>query len=238
MTAVMRPEVPIADAAFPSVGQQMLLGTWFSPAFPVGGFAYSHGLETAIASGAVLAPASLAAWIGDLAERGSLWCDAVFFAEAWRAVTAGEAARLDEVAELAEAMAPSRERSLETLSLGVAFLAAIAAGWPTAALASLGGRIAYPVAAGATVAAHAIPLAPALAAFLNGTVTSLASVAVRLVPLGQSDGLRVLAGLQPRLLAVAAGAAQSSLDDLGSATLASDIASMRHETLEPRLFRS
>ncbi len=239
MTAVMRHQVPIADATFPSAGQQMLLGTWFSPAFPIGGFAYSHGLETAIASGAVLAPGTLAAWIGDLLERGSLWCDAVFFVEAWRAATMNDPARLYSAAELAEAMAPSRERSLETLSLGAAFVTAVTAGWPTAALEPLGGRrVAYPVAAGCAVAGHAIPLAPALAAFLNGTVTSLVSVAVRLVPLGQSDGLRVLANLQPLILAVAGRAAQSSLDDLGSATIASDIASMRHESLEPRLFRS
>ena len=236
-----------------SGGKKLLLATWFSPAFPIGGFSYSHGLETAIAEGALRDVASLEDWIAALLAHGSGWGDAVLAAEAWRATAEGDAGRLAAVAGLAEAMAPSAERHLETMSLGAAFMRAVEAGWPSAALAdALAGialaeadagqagrdRVAYPVAVGIAAATHGLPLEATLAAMLNGFVTTLVSVAVKFVPLGQTAGLRVLAALQPLALETAARAAACSLDDLGSAAIASDIASMRHETLYSRIFRS
>ncbi|MCW5719437.1 MAG: urease accessory protein UreF, partial [Bauldia sp.] len=140
------------------------------------------------------------------------------------------------------AMSPSAERHIEASSLGASFLKAVASGWPSAALVkateTVTGAAPYPVAVGIAAAAHALPLQPTLALYLNGFVANLVSVAVRLVPLGQTAGLRILAGLQPRVLDMAGRAATSTLDDLGSAAMVSDIASMRHETLYSRVFRS
>ena len=182
----------------------MLLATWLSPAFPIGGFSYSHGLETVITDGTIADASSLEDWIGFLIERGSGWTDAVLLAEAWRSVSAQDEARFAEVTELAAALAPSRERQMETLNLGDAFLLAASAGWPSDLIdrfKSAADRIAYPVAVGLTAAAQAIPLKPTLAGFLNSFAGNMISVAVRLVPLGQSDGLarsRPAAAADPR----------------------------------------
>jgi urease accessory protein len=208
--------------------QLLRLMTWLSPAFPVGAFGYSHGLETAIREGAVHDADTLSAWISGLIEHGSGWTDAVLFRAAW----AADADGLAGIVELAEALAPSLERRRETLSQGEAFLIAARAWGPS----PLGGAVAYPVAVGA--AAADIPIETALTAWLHAFAANLVSVAVRAVPLGQTDGVAVIAGLEPIILATASRAAGSTLDDLGSSALLSDIAAMRHETLQPRLFIS
>ena len=207
--------------------------TWLSPAFPVGAFGYSHGLETAIREGAVTDARSLSAWIAALLEHGSGWTDAVLARAAWTAVTAEDHAALDEIAELGEALAPSLERRRETMAQGEAFLTAVAAWHPPPIL-----HAPYCVAVGAAAGAAGIPLQPALTAWLHAFAASLVSVAVRAVPLGQSDAVAVIAGLEGVILKTAARATASTLDDLGSGAILSDIAAMRHETLEGRLFIS
>ncbi len=216
------------------------LTTWLSPAFPVGAFSYSHGLEWLINSREIGAADPLQAWLRDILELGSGWNDAVLFAEAHRAAAADDTARLSRVAELAEALAPSRERHLETMAQGRAFVAAVAAAWPSPAIAWLAAEdgAAYPVAVGAAAGSHAIPLDMALPAYLNAFAANLVSVGVRLIPIGQSAGLKILAALHPLIAATAERAAQSTLDDLGSATMLADIASMRHETQYSRVFRT
>ena len=207
------------------------LMTWLSPAFPVGAFSYSHGLETVIRDGTVADADTLLAWISGLIEHGGGWSDAVLFKAAWEAP---DPAALAEVAELAAALTPSLERRRETLGQGEAFLiAARAWGQPP-----LSGPVAYPVAVGAVTAAAQVPLDAALTAWLHAFAANLVSVAVRAVPLGQARGVAVIADLEPVILAAASRAAASTLDDLGSAALLSDIAAMRHETLGVRLFIS
>jgi urease accessory protein len=126
------------------------------------------------------------------------------------------------------------------MAQGAAFNAALLVAWPCPAATRLQeeGGAPYPVAVAAAAAEHAIPLDQALPAYLNAFAASLVSVAVRLVPLGQSAGLRILAGLHPVMARVAERAVDSSLDDLGSATVLSDIACMRHEEQYSRIFRS
>lgn len=224
-----------------SRGNLVRLMTWLSPAFPVGAFSYSHGIERAIDAGMVRDAASLAAWLDDVLVRGGGWADAVLFAESWRAAERLDMAALEEVADLAAALAPGAERQLETMAQGTAFLAHAAA-WPCAPAALLartrGGRAAYPVAVAAVAAGHGIALEDALCAYLNAFAANLVSVAVRLVPLGQRAGLGVLAGLQPALIDLAGLGAGSSLDDLGNAAIMSDIFSLAHETQACRVFRT
>lgn len=233
----MVPAAEVEDAA----AQHVLLATWLSPAFPIGGFSYSHGLEVVIADGSMADGSSLEDWLALLIERGSGWNDALLLAEAWRAGASGDLMRLEAAAGLGAALAVSAERHLETTALGAAFLAAIAGGWPTAAtdaLAASGAAVPYPVAVGAAAGGHGLPLASTLAMFVNAFAASLVSVAVRLVPLGQTEGLKVLAGLRPLVLDCATRAEAANLDALGSAALMSDIAALRHETLHSRVFRS
>lgn len=208
------------------------LQTWLSPAFPVGAFGYSHGLETVIQGGALPDGEAVSAWISGLVEFGSGWTDAVLFAAAWRA--GDDAVALAGIAELAAALPPSLERRRETLGLGEAFLLAAEAWGPP----PIAGEVAYPVAVGAVCGTAGVPLKPALAAFLHAFAANLVSVAVRLAPLGQTKGVAVIAGLEPLILATAARAAATTLDDLGACALTSDIAAMRHETLSSRIFIS
>ena len=216
------------------------LMTWLSPSFPVGAFSYSHGLEWAVESGAIRDEIQLTDWISGLLNHASGWSDAVLFAQVWKAAHDGDQERIADIANLAEALAPSRERHLETMAQGEAFIKASAA-WPdcmSEALAERGVRMAYPVAVAVKAAAHEVGADDALAAFLHGFAANLVSAAVRLVPLGQTDGLKAMAALEPVILRVAGRAALAGLDDLGSAGLASDIAAMKHETQYTRLFRS
>jgi urease accessory protein len=111
--------------------------TFLSPAFPVGAFSYSHGLEQTIDSGAIQSAKALQAWLNDLLEVGSAWTDAVLFTESYSAAAANEMPRLRTVAELAAALSPSRERYLEATAQGGAFLDAVTTSWPCAAAQSL-----------------------------------------------------------------------------------------------------
>ena len=213
--------------------------TWLSPAFPVGSFGYSHGLEQVIADGAIRDGATLFDWLSALLEHGAGWNDAVLLKEAYGAAAAGDDARLREVSDLALAVAPSAERLGETKAQGDAFLAAVrtwAAGAGEAAPTFSQG--AYPIAVGYGAALRALPLSDVLPAWLHAFTSNLVSIAMRAVPLGQTVGLAVLARLEPVVLRVASRASTSTLDDLGGCAFLSDIASMRHETLQTRLFIS
>ncbi|MEP7241375.1 MAG: urease accessory protein UreF [Devosia sp.] len=209
--------------------------TWLSPAFPVGSYAWSQGLETAIADGRVTNVADLSAWIGDALAHGGLRTDAIILAEAYRA--SADSARLADLATLSLALAASSERRAEAMLTGEAFVIA-AKTWPADVFARLPDPCPYPVAVGAIAAGQAIGLSDALIAWLTAGVHAQVSVAVRLVPLGQTAGLKVIAALEPEVAALAARAAEMTLDDLGSIAYAADIAQMRHETLGVRVFRS
>lgn len=218
------------------------LMSWLSPAYPVGAFSYSGGLEWTVEAGEVKDAATLADWLATMITHGSVFCDAVFFVQAHTASHTGNDDALRTVAELAAAFASSKERHLETTAQGRAFMDATLAAWPCDALTRLGTiwpkAIAYPVAVGVAAAGHEIPLAHALGAYLHAVVANLISAGVRLIPLGQTAGQRVLAELEPVVAATAQAAIATPLDAVGGATFRADIASMRHETQYTRLFRS
>ncbi len=218
------------------------LMVWLSPSFPVGAFAYSHGLEWAFEAGDLADAAALEGWLSDLVAHGALRNDAILLAAAHRAASAGEEGTPADIAELALALSPSAERRLETVTQGTAFLGAIAKSWPCEAVAafarSIDGEVAYPVAVGVAAAGHGLPLGPTLQAYALAFTANLVSAAVRLGVVGQTDGQRIIAALMPALVAVAGEAEAATLDDLGGATFRSDLASLRHETQYTRLFRS
>ena len=216
--------------------------TWLSPSFPVGGFSYSSGIEWAVEAGDIGDAASLRDWLAAMLSEGAGFCDGVFLAQAHRAAEAGDDAALRDLAELAAAFVPSRERQLETSTQGRAFIEIARAAWNCDgldhAVAQCAGAIVYPVAVGIVSAMHAIPLVPSLHAFLHALISNWISSGARLIPLGQTDSQRVLAALEPVVMATAKRALSATLDDLGSATFRADLASLRHETQYTRLFRS
>jgi urease accessory protein len=218
------------------------LMAWLSPAYPVGAFSYSSGIEWAVESGDIKNAATLQDWLTVIMAEGGGYCDAVFFVHAHCATAASDDKALRAVAELAAVFAPSKERHLETTAQGRAFVEATRAAWPCAALDRLAaiwdGAIAYPVAVGVTAAGHGIAIEAALGAYLHAVTANLISAGVRLIPLGQTEGQRLLAAFEPIVAATAARALVVPLDQVGGAAFRADIAGMRHETQYTRLFRS
>ena len=207
---------------------RLLAVQMLSPAFPTGGFAYSQGLEWAMAQGVVADGAALAEWIGDLLAHGSLWSDGVLLSLALR--DGADHAALD---DLARALCLSSERLTETLEQGAAFART------AAALTGDGGApAALPVAAGRSLAPLGLPAAEVIALFLHGQALNLILAAVRFMPLGQTQGQSLLARLAPDILRIANRAALATEDDLGGCAIGAEIAQMRHETMQTRIFRS
>ncbi|MFO0295267.1 MAG: urease accessory protein UreF [Rhodospirillales bacterium] len=231
--------------AEPSAALLRLLA-WMSPSFPTGAFSYSHGLEMAVEDGSVRDAATLRAYVATALAHGAGRTDAAFLALAWRAADVGDDVALSAVAERAAAMRGSAELALESLSQGRAFLSTVCAAWPlprlaraAELLAARGIEVAHPVAVALVGSAWSIPLADLLLAHLHAFVANLVSAGVRLVPLGQTDGQRALAALEPSIRAAADGAAEvAGLDEIWAAAPAIDLLSIRHETQYTRLFRS
>jgi urease accessory protein len=218
------------------------LMAWLSPSYPVGAFSYSSGIEWAVEAGDIKDADTLRRWLAIVIGEGGGFCDAVFLVHAHRSVVDGDDQVLHAVAEFAAAFAPSKERHLETTAQGAAFIEATRAAWPCPAIERLAaawtGGLAYPVAVGVAAAGHSIALEPALHAFLHAVTANLISAGVRLIPLGQSDGQRVLAALEPVVEATARRALLTPLDGVGSAAMRADLAGLMHETQYTRLFRS
>jgi urease accessory protein len=202
--------------------------TFLSPAFPTGGFAYSHALEWAVESGDVTNETTLRNWIADLLQHGAGRTDAILLR------LAHASSDLSHLAALATACAPSAERQLETTAMGSAFTAATAP-WN---IPPLPPRCPYPVAVGATAAATCIAEDDAALGYLQAWSANLVSAGVRLIPLGQSAGLRVLAALEPIALTIADATRACTEADLGTSCFRADIAAMKHETQYTRLFRT
>jgi urease accessory protein len=209
------------------------LFSWLSPVFPTGSYAYSAGLEQAVADGTVASPADLRTWLEAVLARGSPWNDAVLLAAASRA--ARDESELASLSRLAEALAGSAERHRETVGQGTAFLAAVRHWFE-------GDRIPpalpLPVAVGAACGRADVALEDALAAWLNTVVSNQCQAAIRLSIVGQDGAARVLCELEPAVVAAARRAAASSTADLGTFAFVAEIAGMNHETLQPRLFLS
>lgn len=211
------------------------LMTWLSPAFPTGAFAYSSGLESAFDAGLIRSRGEVQDWLSTLLTHGSIWNDAVLCSEAWRCQDNRDA--LAELAEYAAALAGSSERYLETTAQGSAFVIA-ADHWPGSGKVELPEDCPLPIAVGAVAGRMRVPLEATIAAFVQATNSNLVQAVLRLGHLGQQDGVAIIAALEPLALEIARKAVNSNLDDTGGVVINSEIMAMRHETMEPRIFRS
>ncbi len=216
---------------------------WLSPAYPIGAFSYSHGVETAVEEGFIKDRASLVTWLQSVLLQGTGVVDGALFAAAWRAAEAEEWTSFDAIAERAAAWRGTSEMALESRQQGGSFLSITRTAWPHPALDAvherLVGELSLPVAVALAAAVHGIALDRALEGYLHAFTANLISAAVRSVPLGQSDGQIALAALEPAVRqSTEAALAKTSLDEVGTATPLLDWCSLRHETQYTRLFRS
>lgn len=211
-------------AGLPMIDRLTLI-QWLSPAFPTGAFAYSHGLEQAMVDGTSDTD-TVSLWIADVLAQGGGWTDAVLLALTLRGTDA------DQMADLARALAGSAERLGETLDQGRAFAATVSAlGQPVPALP-------LPVAVGVAARRLDLPETEIIAHYLHGFAANLVSAATRFLPLGQAQAQRILAGLHVKIAEIASRAAVAGPDDLTTSCLAAELAAMRHETLDVRIFRT
>ena len=223
------------DCAAPVAGEALYkLASWLSPAYPVGAYTYSHGLESAIAAGDVRDAPTAAEWIRDCVEHGAGRSDAILLCQAHRAANAGDETALREISELARALLPSSERLLEAEAQGRAFANVTEATWGMGEFKNPP----YAVAVGVAAARHGIAVGPTVEMFLHAFVSNLVSACIRLVPLGQTEGQRIVSDLMATVQGVAGAAMNAELEDIGGCAIRSDIASMKHETQDVRLFRS
>lgn len=217
--------------------------TWSSPAYPIGAFSYSHGLEWAVEAGWVTDETTLVAWVAHMLRHGPGMIDLAILAASFRAATRGDLAALSQLADEAQAWRGSAETWLEATQPGQAFLDVTRAAWPNAQLdtivAALGDRaIVQSLAVGIAAATAGVTLGDALLSYAHGFTANLVSAGVRLIPLGQTAGQRAQAALLAVVTEAADAAVSAELDQLGSAAPLVDIAAMRHETQYTRLFRS
>lgn len=210
------------------------LMSWLSPVFPIGGFAYSAGLEQAVHAGYVTDRGSLSNWVEAQLVHGAQRNDAVILVQAHHC--AADKAKLAELSDLCRALCVSHQRLSETVGQGTSFIEAVSHWVEPAHFPSRDTPL--PVAVG--IAAGIERIAPRLTAgaYLHAFVSNQLQCAIRLSVVGQDGAARALAGLETAIEKIAEHAAAATLDDLGSAAFMADIASMNHETLEPRLFLS
>jgi urease accessory protein len=216
--------------------------TWLSPAYPIGAYSYSHGIEYAVEAGLVTNSATLVDYVTTVLELGGGHSDAALLVAAWGAARDLDHARLDEIADLASAWRGTAELALEAEMQGRAFLSTTLAAWPQSELdafaARRAGAIALPVAVGVVAAFHGVELTAVLIAYLHASAANLVSAGIRLIPLGQTDGQRALAALEPVVERVTIAAQRTPLEEVTTGAPIIDWCSMRHETQYTRLFRS
>ena len=233
---------------------------WLSPSFPVGAFSYSHGIEAAAAAGTVRDRATLQGWIAAIVAQGGRRIDADILCDAYRAAEAHDLAALDIANRRGLAYRGTAELALEASQQGNAFLTTCLAAWPdellerwaaphpnplpargereSEATPRAGEGVCLPAAFGAAVACAGIALDDALLGYLHAFAANLMSAGLRLGLIGQTDGQRILAALEPAITQAAEAAKTRDPADFGAASFAVDLASMVHETQYSRLFRS
>lgn len=238
MNPSSRKAVPIKVMAMNTTSALYKLQSWLSPSYPVGAYAFSHGLENAVDTLLVTDVNNVTEWVGDTVSVGNGFADLVFLAAAWEAAAADS--ELSDIAELAFAFQVTSELRTESVSQGNAFLRATRKAWPCDALQILpvDTPATYPVAVGVTAAGHGIDKELAMHAYGHAFVANLVSAAIRLIPLGQTEGQESIAALEPVVAAAVNRARTTPLARVATSTMMVDIVSMHHETQHTRLFRS
>ena len=208
-----------------SFDYHQLLLSWFSPSFPIGSFNFSHGLEAAIEYEFVYDKITLEEWIKHLILNGAGKTDSILLSNSYNG---------KEVNELALALCSSKERWIETSNLGKAFCKNINDNWDC----KINKNLAYPVAVGKAGKYFKIPLEKLLIAFLQSFASNLINVGMKHIPLGQSEGQKILIKFLPVIETQANIYQTAHVNDLGSSAFLSDLSSMYHETLNNRIYQT
>jgi urease accessory protein len=216
--------------------------------FPLGAFAHSDGLETATSSGRVATADDLESWMATSLSEGLSRLEGPALARAWQIGVPGDAAAAEALADLdAEvyAMRPSASGRESSRAMGARLLKTWRQIRPTvdlgaldAARGSLGGRgLTLPVAFGIVSRASEIGAREALTGFMYTRLAAIVSAAMRLMPVGQHDAHARLSALLARVPDAVETILREETPPRSFAP-AMDIAAMRQQYGESRLFRS
>lgn len=214
----------------PTDAKLLTLVQWLSPAFPISGFAYSHGLETAVSDGRIHDSDTLQSWLWDILWHGSGRADAIWARLAYDAPSQDALAALN---AQACAFVPAHRRLEEARKQGAAFTRTVNEVWRCNLP-----EVLLPLAVGAAARHERIDIDVAVPLYLQSFATNLVSACTRLMPLGQTDAQSIVAALHPACLEIAVETRGLCVEDVHSTAFVSDIMAMRHETLQPRLFHS
>ena len=235
----MATPIPITDRGL------LRLMAWLSPSFPVGAYAYSHGAEYAVESGQITDRKSAESWVCFILEFGSARVEVDLFVSAYLAAEENDMSKYILVSAQADALKSTAELGLESRTQGQAFVNAVAGAWPDenfaqyiSALKEQDVQPSYGTAVAAAAAFAGVGLQAALGTYLHAFGANITSAIVRLVPLGQTDGQKIIAALEPVIERSLVATFERDLDDMGSSAFAVDLMSMKHETQYSRLFRS
>jgi urease accessory protein len=210
-----------------------------SPALPVGAYSYSQGLEAAVEAGVIRDADSAARWIGDVFALSVIGMEAPLLL---RLVAAWETNDLAAVRRRNDELIASRETAelrAETLQMGYSLRRLVCElGIDGASSLDAFEELAYPTAFAFAIAAWRLDAGEALAAYLFAWIENQVLAAVKTVPLGQTQGQRILLELGQRIAPAVEAAAAMNDDDLSNLAPGLALASARHETQYSRIFRS
>lgn len=208
----------------------LMLAQWLSPAFPIGTFVYSHGLEAAVNMGWVRDAASFEEWLKDVLDCGAGRSDALFLALSYQA---SNPVALAEIDATARAFAASTERLLEAVGQGAAFGKLMNDIWSLRL-----DNLLFPVALGTAAASQDLPLSLTSRMYLQAFASNLIASAQRLLPIGQTEGQAILLRQTGLIMKIAVDTKDGDLSQLSGTAFLSDIAAMKHETQYSRIFRT
>ncbi len=217
-----------APTDIPMTNGLLTLAQWLSPGYPLGSFAYSHGLEELVAAEQVKTEDDLLAWLETVLTDGAGASDALFIS-----ASARQEQPIPDLDSLALAFAGSQERRLETLSQGRAFAAVTSDVWGL----DLEGQC-FPVVFGEALTAMCLPLKDGIMLYLQGFVSNISSGAIRLGVTSQTGAQRIIQTLSDTIKQCTTDALDHDLSDLKSNAFLSDLAAIAHETRQPRIFRT
>lgn len=213
-----------------------------SPALPIGAFSYSQALEWATEAGQVRDEASARNWIAGILLGPLARCECPVLCRMIEAWQRDDLTAVDRLNAFFLASRETMEFRAESLHLGQALTKALRAAGDVSLrrlddLESLT-RCTYPAAFACAMADWQVRLESAVTAYVWAWLENQVTAAIKLVPLGQSGGQRLLSALSRELPGVVSGAIRCAEDDISNFAPLLAIASSRHETQYTRLFRS
>ena len=219
-----------------------------SPALPVGGYSYSEGLETLVALGRIKDINTLANWLQDCLQFGAIRLETALTIRAYRAIKAENLESLIYWNHWATAAKETEELRQQSWQMGRALIKLFLA-MQTPDEVNLIEELEkvvkadsnfcnYAIAFGIAAAFWQIDLENTVLSYLHSWATNLINAGVKLIPLGQTQGQKLLLNLQPQIISTAREVLQLKDDDLSSCSWGLSLASMVHETEYSRLFRS